>query len=70
MSNVNYHDLWWVVTDASSPEELKQWADEIKSLDPRAVHRHGPFTMANIQQAKLDGGTLICPGCNRSVAIP
>jgi len=67
--SVNYHDLYWIVEGGSPEEDLRAWAAEIARLNPNAIHRHGPFTMANVEQAKLDGGDLICPGCGRVVKI-
>ena len=69
--SVNYHDLYWVIeSEISAPEELRLWASEIARLNPNLPHRHGPFTMANIEQAKLDSGELLCPGCGRPIRLP
>lgn len=62
------NDNLWITTDADPVEDLKAWAKMIAEKVPKNLpHKHGPFFATQVERARAESSTLLCPGCGAQV---
>lgn len=67
----NPEDRYWMAEDTYSQAELDAWAKLISEAPVvgDAVHKHGPFTHAQVNRARITKQKIQCPSCGQEVRV-